>query len=62
MGMARDMKQRVTMARVDNTQRRNVVDAARRVIYEKNFQVNSAGVENMLQDTSQVPTAVSCIC
>jgi len=58
MGTARDMQQRETMARVDNMQRRNLVDAARRVIYEKNFRVNSAGVKNMLQDTSLVPTAV----
>jgi hypothetical protein len=58
MGMARDMQQRETMARVDDMRRRNLIDAARRVIYEKNFRVNSTAVENMLQDTSLVPTAV----
>jgi hypothetical protein len=61
MGMARDMMQRETMARVDDIHRRSSVNAARRVIYEKNFQVNSAGVENMLQDMSLVPTAASYI-
>lgn len=60
LGMPRDMMQRETLARVDNLQRRNVVDAARRVIYDKNFQVNSTGVENILQATSLVPTAVCC--
>ena len=61
MGMARDMIQRETMARVDDIHRRTSVNAARRVIYEKNFQVNSTGVENMLQDMSLVPTAASYI-
>jgi hypothetical protein len=61
MGMARDMIQRETMARVDNDQRRYSVNAARRVIYEKNFLVNSSGVENILRETSLVPTAVSCV-
>jgi hypothetical protein len=61
MGMARDMMQRETMARVDDIHRRSSVNAAQRVIYEKNFQVNSTGVENMLQDMSLVPTAASYI-
>jgi len=61
MGMARDMIQRETMARVDDIHRRTSVNAAQRVIYEKNFQVNSTGVENMLQDMSLVPTAASYI-
>jgi hypothetical protein len=46
------------MAREDNIRRRNLIDAARKVIYEKNFRVNSAGVENMLRDMSLVPTVV----
>jgi hypothetical protein len=58
MGMARDMLQRETMARVDDMQRRHAVNAAQRVIYKKNFLVNGALVERMLQDTSLVPTAV----
>jgi hypothetical protein len=47
MGMARDMLQRETMARVDDLRRRNAVNAARRVIYEKNFLVNGAPVEKI---------------
>jgi hypothetical protein len=61
LGMARDMGQRETMVRVDNIQRRSNVYAARRVIYEMNFLVNSAGVENILRGTSLVPTEVSCV-
>ena len=60
LGMPRDMMQRDTMACVDNLQCRNAVDAARRIIYDKNFQVNSTGVENILRDMSLVPAAVSC--
>lgn len=58
LGMARDMRQRETMAREDNIRRRNLIDAARKVIYERNFRVNSAGVEKMLRDMSLVPTVV----
>lgn len=58
LGMARDRAQRVTMARVDDSQRRNLVSAARKFIYEKNLQVNSSAVENLLRGMSLVPTAV----
>jgi hypothetical protein len=56
--MARDMAQCVTLARVDDNQRRFRVAAARRLIYEKNLQVNSAAVENLLRKTSLVPNVV----
>jgi hypothetical protein len=49
------------MARVDDVQRRIRVDAARKLIYEKNSQVNSAAVESMLRDMSLVPTVVGYI-
>jgi len=58
LGMPRDMMQRVTMARVDDSQRRSKICAARRIIYELNLQVNSAAVENLLQAVSLVPTVV----
>lgn len=61
LGMARDMTQRDTMARVDDVQRRSRIEAARRLIYEKNFTVNSAAVEKILRDMSLVPTAVRCL-
>jgi hypothetical protein len=58
LGMARDMAQRETMARVDDIHRRSSVNTARQLIYEKNYRVNSAAVENILRDKSLVPTAV----
>ena len=61
IGMARDMAQRVTMPRVDDSQRRTRVSAAREIIYDKNMQVNCAAVEQLLQDMSWVPTAVCVV-
>ena len=60
--MARDMSQRVTLARVDNGDRQGKVFAARRLIYEKNFLVTSSAVEAILRDESWVPTSVSLVC
>jgi hypothetical protein len=56
--MPRDRMQRVTMARVDNSQRTSRVSSAREIIYEKNLQVNCAAVEGLLREESWVPTAV----
>jgi hypothetical protein len=58
LGMTRDMSQRKTLARVDDIHRRSKIAAARRVIYEKNYQVNSTAVENLLRGESWVPSAV----
>jgi hypothetical protein len=58
LGMARDITQRATMTRVDDSQRRSIVFAARRIIYELNLQVNSTAVENLLREISLVPTVV----
>lgn len=55
----RDMARRATSARVDSVMRRTRVSTARRLIYEKNMQVNCAAVEDLLRDTSLVPTSVS---
>jgi hypothetical protein len=56
--MARDMCQRKTLARVDDNNRRGKVIAARRIIYEKNYQINSAAVDAILQSESLVPNVV----
>jgi hypothetical protein len=58
LGKAMDMTQRVTMARMDDNQRRSKVSAARKLIYEKTLQVNSTAVEKLLRETSLVPTVV----
>ena len=61
MGMARDMSQRKTSARVDDEDRRHRVMAARRAIYEKNYTVNSKAVNRLLQEDSLVPTTVRIV-
>ena len=60
MGKHQDMVQRKTLARVDDAKRRSRIAAAHESIYEHNYAVNSAAVENLLQEDSLVPTAV-CI-
>ena len=61
-GMARDTTQRITMARVDDKSRQGKVHDARRLIFEKQYLVNGAAVENLLKDESLVPTAVRLSC
>jgi hypothetical protein len=58
MGMRQDMTQRKTLARVDSAERRNRVATAREHIYQKNYLVDGAPVERLLQNDSLVPTAV----
>lgn len=58
MGMQRDMTQRKNLARIDDANRRYNVKVAREHIYEKRNGINSKGVENLLQETSLVPTTV----
>lgn len=59
MGMARDMRQRVTLARVDDDAKRRKVEIARDIIYKKNYAVDSAAVEAILKEESLVPASVS---
>jgi hypothetical protein len=56
--MARDTAQRTAIVRVDNQTRQNKVYAARRLIYEKQYRVNAAAIEDLLKDESLVPTSV----
>jgi hypothetical protein len=60
--MARDMTQRVTMARVDDASRQGKVYAARRLIYKKQYRINGAAIEDLLKEQSLVPTAVCLLC
>jgi hypothetical protein len=59
MGMRRDMAQRMSLARVDNLERRRRIKAAREIIYLKNYRTDSKAVEDLLQQDSLVPTAAS---
>jgi hypothetical protein len=53
------MKERASLARVDDDRRKDKISAARSIIYDKNYAVNSAAVENILKQQSLVPTSVS---
>ena len=59
MGMRRDMAQRMSLARVDNPERRSRIKAAREIIYVKDYKTDSKVVEDLLRQDSLVPTAVS---
>jgi len=59
LGMPQDRKQRSTLRRLDDAQRRSRVSSARALIYEKNKRVNNAAVERLLKPESLVPTSVS---
>ena len=58
MGMQQDMTQRKNLVRIDDANRRYIVKVAHEHIYEKRNGINSKGVENLLQETSLVPTTV----
>jgi hypothetical protein len=59
MGMAQDIKQRKTLACVDDEIRRRKVDPAQDLIYKKNLAVNNDRVEALLKEESLVPMSVS---
>ncbi|KAI0055213.1 hypothetical protein BV25DRAFT_1815943, partial [Artomyces pyxidatus] len=55
IGTETDMIERKTRARTDDPQRQEKVEAARRLIYERNLQVASDAVEAWLKEESLVP-------
>jgi hypothetical protein len=59
LGTKLDIKQRETLARVDDDDRRRKVQLAREIIYDENYAVDSNGVEELLKPQSLVPTSVS---
>jgi len=58
LGTRSDIRQRKTLLREDNIHRHTSVAAARRVIYEKHYQVDSTAVNNILKKESWVPALV----
>ncbi len=50
------MELRRTQSRRDDEERRNKVKKAREYIYEKGYVVSSSYVEDLLKETSLVPT------
>jgi hypothetical protein len=61
LGMVLDMKQRSTLARVDDNRRIRLVRAARNIIYNLNKPVYGSAVDALLKGESLVPTSVGCI-
>ena len=59
MGMPLDRRQRVTLKRVDDHVRQFSIANARRLIYERNYAVDSKSLANFLSADSSVPTLVS---
>ena len=59
MGTPNDMRRRQLLARTDDDSRRNKVLSARKLIYERNYAVNTPQIERLLRDQSLVPTTVS---
>jgi hypothetical protein len=57
--MIQDMKQRETLARIDDDERRRKVDAARDIIYRQLYAVDTDRVEDLLRSESLVPIDVS---
>jgi hypothetical protein len=57
--MALDMKQRESLARVDDDDRRRKIGLARDIIYKQRFAVGTTKVDDILMEQSLVPTDVS---
>ena len=56
--MERDTVQRQILLRKDTQERRNKIVAARRLIYDQNYVVDTPQVDTLLKDESLVPTKV----
>jgi anti-sigma28 factor (negative regulator of flagellin synthesis) len=61
MGMLHDKEERIASARFDNKIRQKKVADARKLIYEKNYAVDSKRVEDLLKEESLVPTDVCLV-
>lgn len=61
VGTVNDMVQRDTLSRHDTEDRRAKVLSARRLIYEGQYNVDTAQVEALLKSESLVPTIVSVL-
>jgi len=58
LGSNNDMQQRKVLARVDTEERRGKVTAARRLIYQQHYVVDTPQVEALLKPESLLPTKV----
>jgi len=58
LGSNNDMRQRKVLARVDTEERWGKVTAARRLIYQQHYVVDTPQVEALLKPESLLPTKV----
>jgi hypothetical protein len=59
VGTKRDWAKRISMAQIDDNNLKFKVSRARDLMYQDNYAVDSAGVEQLLKPLSLVPTKVS---
>jgi len=59
LGMAQDMKERNTLARIDDRVRQNKIKSMWAHIYDSKLGITSTSIEGLLKDQSLVPTTVS---
>lgn len=59
LGTALDMRQRISLARIDDPDRRNKVSKARSIIYNQDYAVNNQASEELLKEESLVATRAS---
>jgi len=59
MGTEGDMLDRLTLQRVDDQARRNKINRARKLIFERGAPVDGKRVKSILNSESLVPTRVS---
>jgi hypothetical protein len=52
------MKQRKTLARIDDEDRRRKIGLARGIIYTQKYAVNTPSVKDLLQEQSLAPSSV----
>ena len=59
LGMAADVRQRLTLRRIDDIGCRTKIEQARKFIYAQGYAINGRVVDEILKDQSLVPTVVS---
>jgi hypothetical protein len=58
LGTIEDRKMRLTMQRLDSSERQALVSSARKKLYEEGYAVDGETVGGLLKDESLVPTEV----
>jgi len=61
MGMPWDMKQRLTLARMDDARHYSRIQAAQEAVYLNNYAIKSKAVEDLLHEESLVPAKVRSV-